>query len=247
MQENKVALITGSAKRVGACIAKRLHQSGMHIAIHYHHSEADAQQLCDHFNTVRAQSAITIQADLAHNYQLPQLITTTLKTWGRLDVLVNNAAAFDSTPLQTVEAKDWEAVLNSNLTAPFFLSLAAAPHLKKTRGCIINMVDIRGTQPLKHYTPYCISKAGLIMATKSLALEWAPEIRVNGIAPGVVLWPDETNATDQKIQEKIIARTPLKRAGTPEDAANAAYFLIEEAPYITGQVIAIDGGRSLAY
>lgn len=245
MSEAKVALITGSAKRVGACIARTLHANGMRVIIHYHHSEKEAKQLCEALNQKRPESAISIQADLANAATIPQLMTLATTTWGRLDVLVNNAASFYNSPLDQFTPEQWHETLNSNLTAPVLLAIEAAPHLKKTQGCIINMVDIRATQPLKGYTHYCISKAGLVMATKSLALEWGPDIRVNAIAPGVVMWGDNAHEQNETVQHKIIQRTPLKRTGVPEDIAQAAVFLIEQAPYMTGQVLTLDGGRSL--
>lgn len=247
MQETKVALITGSAKRVGACVAKYLHHHGLRIVIHYRHSKQAAKTLCDHLNADRPNSAICAHADLKDVNDIKTLITTTINAWGRLDVLVNNAATFVSTPLHDLELTTWQEAINSNLTAPFFVALKAASYLRKTKGCIINMVDVRANQPFKHYAPYCISKAGLVMATKSLALEWAPDIRVNGIAPGVVLWPDETTEADKVMHQKIIARTPLKRVGTPDDIAKAVHFLVEGGDYLTGQIIGVDGGRSLSW
>jgi pteridine reductase len=244
MSEGKVALITGGAKRVGASIACVLHARGMRVIIHYHHSEHEAKQLCERLNQDRPESAVCIQANLQHSAYIPELITLAIQTWGRLDVLINNAAVFQPSPLESLNPEKWSNTLNSNLTAPLFLSIEAAPYLKKTQGCIVNMVDIRANQPLKGYAHYCISKAGLVMATKSLALEWAPDIRVNAIAPGVALWSD---AESEMMQKKIINRTPLKRAGTPEDIAKGVCFLIEDASYMTGQVLTIDGGRSLAY
>ncbi len=244
MSNMQVALITGGAKRLGACITRTLHTHGMHVIVHYRQSSEEAKALCKQLNQIRAQSAVCIQANLNNPQDIPQLIALATATWGRLDVVINNAASFHHSPLKQLTHLQWNETLLSNLSAPFFLSMEAAAHLKATQGCIINMVDIRAMQPLKHYSAYCISKAGLVMATKSLALEWAPDIRVNAIAPGVVLWPDEVMDQDLQKQEKIIARTPLKRVGTPEDIAKATLFLIKDAPYITGQVLAIDGGRS---
>lgn len=245
MLHQKVALITGGAKRVGACIAKKLHGQGIQIIVHYNHSHQEASQLCAELNQLRPHSAVCIQANLKNIDNIPQLVGLATATWGRLDILINNAASFKKESISNITSESWKDTLSSNLKAPVFLALEAASHLRKTKGCIINMVDIRATRPLKHYTSYCISKAGLVMATKSLAIEWAPDIRVNAIAPGVVLWPDEINESEQKQQEKIIARTPLQRTGVPEDIAKTALFLIEHAPYVTGQVINVDGGRSL--
>lgn len=245
MQNSKVVLITGGARRVGAVVAKHLHAQNMRIIIHYRSSAKDAQKLCDELNSKRANSAAIFQADLNDTKTLPQLIQAASQTWGQLDVLINNASSFYPTPLGEVNEQQWDNLFASNLKGPFFLAQAAAPLLIKQQGCIINMVDIRASKPLKDFSAYCIAKAGLLMMTKVLAKELAPDVRVNGIAPGVVLWPDDESEYDEETRKKIIARTPLKRAGTPEDIANTMAFLINQANYITGQVIAVDGGRSL--
>jgi pteridine reductase len=244
---NKVVLITGAAKRVGAAIAQRCHQQGMRLAIHYRESAQHASTLCTRFNQQRKNSAITLKADLCDTDKLQGLIAQVLGEWGQLDVLINNASSFYPVPLAKVTPKEWEELIASNLKAPFFLSQLAAPHLKQQKGCIINLVDIQARRPLKNYSVYCIAKAGLVMLTKSLAKELGPEIRVNAIAPGIVLWPDDETEFNEALREKIIARNALKRAGTPQDIAKTVVFLINDADFITGQIIAVDGGRSLGY
>lgn len=244
---NKVVLITGAAKRVGAAIAQHCHQLGMRLAIHYRESAQHASTLCTNFNQQRKNSAIALKADLCDTDKLEGLIAQVLGEWGQLDVLINNASSFYPVPLAKVTFKEWEELMTSNLKAPFFLSQLAAPHLKQQKGCIINLVDIQARRPLKNYSVYCIAKAGLAMLTKSLAKELGPEIRVNAIAPGIVLWPDDETEFNEALREKIIARNALKRAGTPQDIAKTAVFLINCADFITGQIIAVDGGRSLGY
>ena len=243
----KVVLITGAAKRVGATIAQHCHLQGMRLAIHYRESAQHASTLCANFNQQRKNSAIAFKADLCDTDKLEGLIAQVLEEWGQLDVLINNASSFYPVPLAKVTPKEWEELIASNLKAPFFLSQLAAPHLKQQKGCIINLVDIQARRPLKNYSVYCIAKAGLVMLTKSLAKELGPEIRVNAIAPGIVLWPDDETEFNEALREKIIARNALKRAGTPQDIAKTAVFLINYADFITGQIIAVDGGRSLGY
>lgn len=244
---SKVVLITGAGKRVGAVIAQHCHQLGMRVAIHYRESAQQASNLCDRFNQQRQDSSIAVGADLRETEKLEGLITAVIKKWGRLDVLINNASSFYTVPLAKVTPLTWEDIIGSNLKAPFFLSQSAAPYLKQHKGCIINLVDIQAQRPLKNYSVYCIAKAGLVMLTKSLAKELGPDIRVNAIAPGIVLWPDDETEFNKALRETIVTRNALKRAGTPQDIANAAVFLIDHADFITGQVIAIDGGRSLGY
>ena len=241
----QVVLITGAARRVGAEIARLLHSHGLNILIHYNTSETAAQQLAAELNQQRTDSAAIVKADLNdfENYQ--KLILQSHKIWQRLDILINNASRFYPTPVGTVNEQQWQDLFASNLQAPFFLSQAAAPFLKNQQGCIINIADIHANKPLKSYPIYCMAKAGLVMMTKALAKELAPEIRVNAIAPGAVLWPEETNELDQKAKDNIIAQTLLKRPGSPQDIAKAVWFLINDAPYITGQVLAVDGGRTV--
>jgi pteridine reductase len=245
MIQAKVVLITGAAKRVGAQIARFLHEHRMRIAIHHRNSADAARLLCAQLNQNKENSAIELQADLNDLSSLPALIQQVIHIWGRLDVLINNASSFEATKLGETRELDWQNMINPNLRAPFFLSQAAIPYLKQQKGCIINMVDIRAQHPLKDYAVYCVAKAGLVMLTKVLAKELAPTIRVNGIAPGIVLWPD--TPIDEKMQQQIIARTPMGCVGTPQDIAKTVLFLIRDAHYTTGQIINVDGGRSLNY
>lgn len=243
---SKVVLITGAGKRVGAAIAQHCHHQGMRIAIHYRNSTAEAETLCQAFNQKKKDTAISLQADLKNVQNNITLINKIIETWGQIDVLINNASSFYETRLGKVTEAAWEDLVNSNLKAPFFLSQAAAPYLEKQKGSIINMVDIQAQRPMKKYSVYCTAKAGLVMLTKSLAKELGPSVRVNGIAPGIALWPDNAAEFNPALRERIIARTALKRAGTPADIADTVVFLIN-ANYITGQIIAVDGGLSLDY
>lgn len=239
----KVAVITGSARRVGAAVARLLHAQGMRLVIHYRSSKDEAHRLQEELHQARPDSVLLVCGDLLNTAKLDNLVYETVEAFGRLDVLINNASSFYPTPIGKVTEKEWEDLLGSNLKAPFFLSQAATPHLRKTHGCIINIADIHGTRPLKDYPVYSIAKAGLIMSTYALAYELGPEVRVNGIAPGTILWPE--NELDEMAKQRIISRTPQKRSGQPEDIAKTILFLIRDATYITGQVIAVDGGRSV--
>ena len=241
----KTVLITGAARRVGAVIGRTLHEAGANVVIHYRKSAKDADALAADCNRRRANSAATFGCDLLDLATLPALVEFTVRTFGQLDVLVNNASTFYATPVGAITPQAWDDLMGSNLKAPLFLSQAAAPALKKTGGLIINIVDIHGMRPLRNYTVYCAAKAGLHMLTRSLAKELGPEIRVNGISPGPVLWPEEGG--DEKMRAKIIQRTILQRMGTPEDIARTALFFSASAPFITGQILAVDGGRSVAW
>lgn len=242
---DKVALVTGGAHRLGAAIARALHAEGMRLVIHYHASETEAHALQQELNTVRADSVMLVRGDLANGDKLHRnLVFETIERFGRLDVLVNNAARFQPTPVGQVGEAQWNALIDTNLKAPFFLAQAAAPHLKKTGGVIVNIADIYGERPLPDYTVYSISKAGVIMLTKSLARELGPEVRVNAVSPGAVLWP--TGGIDEMSKQRLISRTPLKRTGEPEDIARAVVFIVRDASFMTGQVLAIDGGRLVA-
>jgi pteridine reductase len=241
--QNKTAFITGAAKRIGAEISRSLHADGMNIVIHYRFSKADAENLCNELNARRADSAIILQADILNIAQLDSLVQHAAQYWGQLDVLINNASSFYATVIGNITEVQWDDLIGSNLKAPLFLSQAAAPYLQKTQGCIINILDVHGFRPMKEHPVYCIAKAGLAMLTQSLARELGPEIRVNGVAPGAIIWP--TNELDSKTQQDIIQRTSLKRQGNPADIAAAVKFLIRDAGYITGQIIPVDGGRSL--
>lgn len=239
----KCALITGAAHRIGATIARMLHAQGMDLLIHYRHSAAPATALRDDLEATRADSVRLVQADLHEADSLRRLIDSAQAYRGRLDLLVNNASSFYPTPLYEATAEHWDDLIGSNLKAPFFLSQAAAPLLRQQRGAIINLIDIHAERPLKGYPIYSIAKAGNAMLVKSLARELGPEIRVNGIAPGAILWPEQGLSEDER--KTILERTALKRPGTPEDIARTLLFLLRDAPYITGQIIAVDGGRTL--
>jgi len=245
----KVALVTGAARRIGAAIARRLHADGHDLALHYRSSQADIDALLAELNATRAGSAISLQADLAAFDRLPELIARTVGHFGQLDALVNNASAFHSTPFGSVTPAQWDELFTSNARAPFFLSQAAAPHLQAAGGGIVNIADIHGETPLAGYSVYCIAKAALLMLSKSLAVELAPKVRVNAIAPGAILWPEKTGADtgkDDAAQAALLARTPLGRTGTPEDIAAATAWLLGDASgYVTGQTLHVDGGRGL--
>jgi len=242
---NKVVLITGGAKRVGAGISRLLHASGARIMIHYRSSVQEAQALQAELNAIRPDSAATLQADLLNLDAMDTLVRQTLQQFGRLDVLVNNASSYYPTEMGAISEQEWNDLLGSNLRAPLFLSQAAAPELKKNRGCIINITDMHVERPKKGYVVYNVAKAGLVTLTRSLAQELAPDVRVNAVAPGPVLWPEDNPQFDEHYRSKVISQTLLKRIGEPDDVARAVRFLIADAPFITGQVIAVDGGRSL--
>ncbi|HEC04602.1 MAG TPA: pteridine reductase [Thiothrix sp.] len=244
----KTILLTGAARRIGAVVATTLHQAGADIVIHYRNSSEAAQELVDSLNQQRKDSAFMVQADLCEIDTLPALITETISHTGRLDVLINNASSFYPTVIGSVTEKQWDDLHCSNLKAPFFLAQAAQTELTKHQGCIINMVDIHGIKPLKNHPVYSSAKAGLIMLTQALAKDLGPDIRVNGVAPGAILWPEEGNSAEsdhKEIQTELLERTALKCQGTPDDIASAILFLVKGADYITGHVIPVDGGRLL--
>lgn len=242
---NKTALITGAAKRIGAEISRMLHAEGMNIAIHYRSSEDEAQALCDELNALRADSAIILQADLHHTVELESLVKQAADYWGDLSALINNASTFYPTPVGSITEAHWDDLMGSNLKAPLFLSQAATPYLKTSRGNIINIVDVHGFRPMKLHPVYSAAKAGLAMLTQSLARELGPEIKVNGVAPGAIMWPESGLEEDAATQQMILDRTALKRKGEPRDIAATVRFLIRDADYITGQVIPVCGGRSI--
>ncbi len=244
MDRPKVIMITGAARRIGARLTRCLHQSGMNIILHYHNSGKDAAALVKDLTTQRAESVKQVRGDLGECKNIPGLIEQAASLFGHIDVLINNASSFFPTDLGEIDETVWDDLINVNLKAPLFLTQAAAPYLKASQGCIINIVDIHGDRPLKGYCVYSVAKAGLAMLTKSTARELAPEIRVNGIAPGAIMWPEIAHYED--IHHEIISRTALKRKGAPEDVADAALFLIDRANYITGQIITVDGGRTLS-
>ena len=239
----RVALITGAARRIGAAIARKLHAENYQVVLHCRSSTAQAQHLAEELNRVRHDSARILQADLLCHTALASLVTEAAGFWGQLDVLINNASSFYPTPQGAVSEAQWDELLGSNLKAPFFLSQAAAPLLRERQGTIVNLVDIHAETGLRHYPVYSIAKAGLAAMTRILAKEMAPGIRVNGVAPGAVLWPEHD--TDSVRQAEILARIPLKRSGEPDDIAKAVFYLVDQAPYVTGQIITVDGGRSL--
>ena len=242
-EQRPVALITGAAKRVGAQIARTLHAAGYDLALHYRHSRSEMDALCAGLEAARAGSTLSIAGELGDTELLPTIIGQCIARFGRLDALINNASAFYPTPVGTVTATQWDELFASNARAPFFLAQAAAPHLKSTQGCIVNMVDIYAERPLPRHPVYCMAKAALAMMTLSLAKELAPQVRVNGIAPGAVLWPE--SGKEYTDQQELIARTPLQRAGAPEDVATAVLFLVRDAKFTTGQILRVDGGRAL--
>ncbi len=241
--QSRVALITGAAKRLGAEIARTLHSAGNNIVLHYRDSSDEAQHLCDDLNQIRPDSAVIIQADLFETSALSLLVTQSAQYWQRLDILINNASAFYPTPIGKIAEDDWDNLLGINLKAPFFLSQSAAAWLQKDQGCIVNIDDIHAQRSLKDHSVYSISKAGLRALTLSLAKELGPEIRVNGVSPGAILWP-EHELTDHKKQQ-ILSRITLKRTGHPIDIAKAVCFLVHDADYITGHILVVDGGRTL--
>ena len=241
--QNQTALITGAAKRIGAEISRMLHAEGMNIVIHYRSSKAEAESLCNELNALRADSAIILKADLLKVDDCNTLVQKAVSYWGELNALINNASSFYPTPIGEITEAHWDDLMGSNLKAPLFLAQAASPYLAKNRGNIINIVDVHGFRPMKLHPVYCAAKAGLAMLTQSLARELGPEIRVNGVAPGAILWPE--SELDPQIQQDILERTALKRQGEPRDIAATVRFLIRDADYITGQVIPVCGGRSL--
>lgn len=242
MLSNKVVLITGAAHRLGATTARMLHGEGMNILLHYRHSRDAAEALQTELNDIRPDSIKLLQADLHDTQSLPGLIEEAVNAWDRLDVLINNASSFYPTPIGSVTEAQWDDLIGSNLKAPLFLSQAAAPYLRQHQGCIVSIVDIHAERPLKEFPVYSMAKAGLVMLTKSLACELGPEVRVNAVAPGAILWPENLGEAEK---EKIISRTFLKRQGAPEDIARAILYLVRDAGYVSGQVITVDGGRSL--
>ena len=237
-----VALVTGAGRRVGARIARELHAAGMSVAVHCHRSREDAERLREAFEGARPGSATVVAADLLESGAAEAVVAAAEERWGRLDVLVNNASSFYPTPVGEVTQADWRDLVGSNLAAPFFLAQAAAPLLRSARGCIVNIADVYGHRPLAGHPVYSAAKAGLVMLTRALALELGPEVRVNSISPGAVLWPENEDPERRRIIDAIA----LKRSGDPGDIARAALFLVRDAPYVTGQDLAVDGGRLIA-
>ncbi|SEP62014.1 pteridine reductase [Ectothiorhodospira magna] len=242
--QGKTVFITGGARRIGASMARRLHAEGMNLVIHYRHSSDDARALQRELNQLRPHSVQLVGGDLLVAGAVTQLAEAAVAAFGGLDVLINNASTFYPTPLGQITEAHWNDLMGTNLKAPLFLSQALAPTLMARNGCIINIVDTHARYPLKDYPVYCAAKAGLWLLTQSLARELGPRVRVNGIAPGAILWPEAAENTAG--HDTMIRHTALQREGDPDDIARTALFLIRDGGYITGQVIAVDGGRSMA-
>lgn len=245
MLAGKTVVITGAARRIGAAMARGFHAAGANLVIHYRSSRDEADALVADLNNARPDSTMAVQADLLKTGRTAKLVDRTVTQFGRLDVLINNASSFFPTKMGSISEADWHDLVGSNLKAPLFLSQAACEELAKADGCIINMIDIHARRPLKDHPVYCAAKAGLETLTLALARDLGPHVRVNGIAPGAILWPEEGSNEDQ--QEAVVRRTPLKRAGCPDDIVRTAVFLAADAPFITGQIIAVDGGRSAGW
>ena len=243
--QGKVVLVTGGAKRVGAAICRRLHAAGAELAVHYHSSAQEALALQDELNKLRPKSAAAFQADLLDLDALPKLVHKVVRKFGQLDALVNNASSFYATPLAELNEQQWHDLLGTNLRAPLFLAQAAAAELRRRHGCIVNIADIHAERPMHGHLLYSVAKAGLAALTRALAQEMAPQVRVNAVAPGVIMWPENADWMDEEQRRKIVAHTLLKREGEPDDIAKIVAFLIQDAPYVTGQIIAVDGGRSI--
>lgn len=242
--ERPVALITGASRRIGAAIARRLHAAGYDLALHHRRDDDRMDALIAELEAIRTGSTLELRAELADLDVLPLLVADTVMRFSRIDVLVNNASAFFATPVGQATAQQWDVLFAANARAPFFLAQAATPHLRATSGCIINLADIYGERPLRDHTLYCMAKAALVMMTRSLAKDLAPQVRVNAIAPGAVLWPEA--GIDAERQRKLVANIALARVGDPLDVADAALYLIRDAHYTTGEILRVDGGRSLA-
>lgn len=240
-----VALVTGAALRLGAATAEHLHARGLRVIIHCRSHKAEADALATRLNQRRPDSATVLQADLTDPEAIDKLATKACAHWQRLDVLVNNASVFYPTPTESTSLADWETIMHSNLRAPFLLGQACVPALRESHGCIINLIDIYAERPLADHPVYCASKAGLAMLTRSWARDLAPEIRVNGVSPGAILWPEQHDAVSTEYQNQILDATSLKRTGNADDIAGAIAYLACDAPYVTGQILAVDGGRSL--
>jgi len=243
--KGKVVLVTGGARRVGAAICRRLHGSGADLFVHYRSAQEEARALQAELNAKRMNSLALAQADLLKVSAAPELVKAAVKEFGRLDAVINNASTFYPTAVGEITEKEWDDLIGTNLKAPLFLSQAAAAELRKNHGCIVNIIDIHAELPMKNHVVYTAAKGGLLALTRALARDLAPEIRVNGVAPGTILWPDDEAWRDEVARQRIINQTALKRVGEPEDIAAAVKFLVVDAPYVTGQVIAVDGGRSI--
>ena len=238
-------LITGAARRIGAAIARKLHAAGARTVLHYNRSGAEAELLCGELNLSRAGSCAVVQGDLLDVASLARIVDQAAGAFGRLDALVNNASSFHATPFGKVGGRDWEDLMGTNLRAPLFLAQAAAPRLREAKGAIVNIVDIHAERPLKDFIVYSVAKAGLAGLTRALAVEMGPEVRVNGVAPGTILWPEKGDDFSRAEQMRIVGQTPLARVGSPDDVAGAVKYLLFDAPFVTGQILAVDGGRAV--
>jgi len=243
--EGRWALVTGAARRIGAVISTALHEAGANVAVHYLNSGEDAEQLANQLNQTRSNSALAVQGDLKNTANLEQMIDQLTKRTGGLDILVNNASSFYPTPLESTTEEHWDDLLGTNLKAPLFLSKISLPYLKKNNGVIINIVDVHAQRPLKNHSVYGSAKAGLAMLTRSLAKDLGPDVRVNGVSPGAILWPE--SGISERVKKNILGQVPLGRPGAPADIAAAVVFLVRDAPYVTGEIIAVDGGRSVGW
>jgi pteridine reductase len=241
---DRMALVTGGARRVGAAICRRLHAAGARLVLHYHRSAAEAGALAAELNAVRAGSALALQADLLDTAALPRLVADALAFGGRLDLLVNNASSFYATPVGTIDEQAWQDLMGTNLKAPLFLSQAAAPALRTAGGSIVNIIDIHAELPMREHAVYTAAKGGLLALTRALARELGPEVRVNGVSPGTILWPEGPAWQNEEERRRIVDRTVLRRIGNPDDIAGAVEYLAT-APFVTGQILAVDGGRSI--
>jgi len=244
--EGKVVLITGGARRVGAAISRRLHGAGANLVVHYRSSATEARELKSELTRARGDSVVLVQGDLLKPANLAGLIKDAVKAYGQLDALINNASSFYATPMGELSEKAWDDLIGTNLKAPLFLSQAAARELRKTHGSIVNIIDIHAEFPMKNYVIYNTAKGGLVALTKSLARELGPEVRVNGVSPGTIIWPDDEAWKDELARQRIMNQAALKRIGEPDDIAKTVEFLLTAAPYVTGQVIAVDGGWSVS-
>lgn len=243
--QDRAVLVTGAARRIGAAIARRLHASGARVALHCNRSRGEADALAAELNGARAASAAVVQGDLLDVPSLTRIVDEAARAFGRLDGLVNNASSFYATPFGKIGEREWNDLIGSNLRAPLLLSQAAAPRLREAKGAIVNIVDIHWERPLENFVVYSIAKAGLAGLTRSLALELGPEVRVNGVSPGAILWPEDGKHFDPDEKRRIESQTPLARIGSPEDVAGAVKYLLFDAPFVTGQIVAVDGGRGI--
>jgi pteridine reductase len=241
----RAVLVTGAARRIGAAIARTLHAAGANVALHCHRSRDEAERVAAQLNASRPRSCVVVQADLLDVDSLPRLADEAAAAFGGLDGLVNNASSFYATPFDRIGPREWDDLIGTNLRAPLFLAKAAAAKLRERRGAIVNIVDIHAERPLPNFLVYSVAKAGLAGLTRALALELGPEVRVNGVAPGAILWPDGGQHFDAGERDRITATTPLARIGSPDDIAGAVKYLLLDAPFVTGQVLAVDGGRSI--